>query len=669
MAEDASFLVVDDNPGDRLLLTAVLGTHWPGARLWEAGSLAEATPLLQQQRLDAVLLDLSLPDGQGTAVIAAVRAITGEPALVAVSGDDDAARMVEILHQGAADYLVKGRFDGPTLVRTLHHALDRHALLRGAHRADLMAETTAEPFVEADARGRVVAVNAAFCSLSGYSRAALAGVPLARICPASADVVSLADVAVPLGEVATVPAVVRGAAGTLHPVRARVRLTPGGGVLAFLAMPGETDRVRAALAACEARYHDMAAAAGGYLWETDVGGHFRHLSEKVREVLGFGPEELLGRTPFDLMPAEEGARLRRWWAYQAGQPFRNLEHRVLTRGGRGVWQRVNGVPVHDETGALTGYRGMATDITRERHERDRLRDREMHLKALLEAAPDPIIAVDEDGRVRSFNRAAETVFGYAAHEIMGQPVGWLMPESEAARHQDDINRYLGTGEPQVIGQGREAEAQRKDGTVFPVHLTVTDTGLETPRLFIGVVRDITQRQALEQELRRLAHSDPLTGCANRRAFEQMLEAELARADRYGPPTALLLMDLDHFKLVNDRYGHPGGDAALSGFVATVSGVLRPSDRMARLGGEEFALLAPETDEAGALTLAERLRQRVMTHPVAFAGQHIALTVSVGVAVRTAGGVAADTFLGQADEVLYRAKHGGRNRVEAAWQGP
>lgn len=167
----------------------------------------------------------------------------------------------------------------------------------------------------------------------------------------------------------------------------------------------------------------------------------------------------------------------------------------------------------------------------------------------------------------------------------------------------------------------------------------------------------------EVALRELATTDELTGVANRRQFLAQAEAELARVQRFGQPAALLMLDLDHFKRINDTHGHAAGDAFLKGFAATVRDALRQVDSVGRLGGEEFAVLLTGCESGDALLFAERLRQLVADLKVSFDRLEIAVTVSIGIASMQPADVSAAQALERADAALYRAKAAGRNRVE------
>jgi diguanylate cyclase (GGDEF)-like protein len=188
---------------------------------------------------------------------------------------------------------------------------------------------------------------------------------------------------------------------------------------------------------------------------------------------------------------------------------------------------------------------------------------------------------------------------------------------------------------------------------------------DEPMGTIGIITDITERKRMESQLRHMATIDELTGCINRRAFFSAAEQELERANRYGSPVSVLMIDIDHFKQVNDRFGHAAGDRALKATTAAIHANLREIDSFGRLGGEEFAALLPETTLAGAMLVAERLRQAVAATEVELEETSpLRLTVSLGVAERMTGETAIDQLLARADTALYRAKAAGRNRVLA-----
>lgn len=185
--------------------------------------------------------------------------------------------------------------------------------------------------------------------------------------------------------------------------------------------------------------------------------------------------------------------------------------------------------------------------------------------------------------------------------------------------------------------------------------------VETGVLWHGMMIDISEQIAEEQRLRRLSDTDDLTGVANRRKLIQRLHEEIALSNRHALPLSLMMLDLDHFKSINDTWGHLQGDQVLRGVAALCREVLRAKDLVARLGGEEFALLLPLTPEPHCRKLAERLRERIADHDFGIGQGRV--TVSIGIAEHRIGD-SRETLIHRADERLYAAKHGGRNQIMA-----
>ncbi|HEX9647208.1 MAG TPA: diguanylate cyclase [Alphaproteobacteria bacterium] len=284
-----------------------------------------------------------------------------------------------------------------------------------------------------------------------------------------------------------------------------------------------------------------------------------------------------------------------------------------------------------------------------------------HLRAVLNTMLDGLVITDDRGIVQVFNPACERLFGYRAEDVLGRDVSLLVAEPHRRKHREYVDSYRTTGEPNIIGRQREVEAQRHDGTVFPVSISIGEAEVDGRRFFIGVVHDLTQ----EVLLRRDATIDPLTGALNRRDFLAKGTAEVTRARRYGRVCTLLMLDIDHFKVVNDRYGHAAGDEALRRFTAACKEILRENDIFGRIGGEEFAVILPETKLSGARKLAERLRRRTAEIEIANSGQRFTFTVSIGVAQLAKSDNDIDKFLKRADRALYAAKERGRDRVVVA----
>lgn len=256
------------------------------------------------------------------------------------------------------------------------------------------------------------------------------------------------------------------------------------------------------------------------------------------------------------------------------------------------------------------------------------------------------------------NRAARTFYG---GDVLGKGLPDLGDASGETVRRSLAEVRAGRSGPVI------ARHRRADGGLRDVEILVGTVDHQGRSLLALDIHDVSDRVRLEDELRHLAAHDPLTGAYNRRAFVDAALREQARAARSGHGLSVLLLDLDRFKAVNDTYGHGAGDGVLVHFVQLLNQMLRASDILGRTGGEEFAVLLPQTDRAAARAIAERLRAAVEATPAPHAPHPIAITVSIGVAEVEPGEDGLDGALNRADRALYRAKDLGRNQV--AVEGP
>jgi diguanylate cyclase (GGDEF)-like protein/PAS domain S-box-containing protein len=286
---------------------------------------------------------------------------------------------------------------------------------------------------------------------------------------------------------------------------------------------------------------------------------------------------------------------------------------------------------------------------------------ERRTRAFLDTTQDGVIVIGEDGVIREFNAGAGIMLGHRPSEVIGTSVTGLMLPDVAKQH-DQYVRGAASETKRFMGGRRDIIARHKDGRTVPVEIMVSETVYGGERLHVGILRDITDRKALEAELRQQADTDGLTGLLNRRAFMVATEKAFDLARRHGRPLALLLLDADHFKRVNDTHGHPAGDAVLVELSRIATACLRRSDRLGRIGGEEFAVLLPETDEAGTIAFAERLLSDIRAARVDIGGEApLTFTVSIGIALLTPEMESHEALVQSADQALYAAKSGGRNR--------
>lgn len=287
-------------------------------------------------------------------------------------------------------------------------------------------------------------------------------------------------------------------------------------------------------------------------------------------------------------------------------------------------------------------------------------------RLLLESVGDGIYGCDMQGRCTFINPAALEMLGLAYEDVIGLDQhmifhyrrlnGSVYPHEECPVH-----------EVLVSGESKQCEDHfvHSSGTTFPVSMTVTP--MLEGEVQVGVVvvfQDVSQQKEMQAKLITLTTTDDLTGLYNRRYFQTQLHQEFARFQRSFADTALLMIDLDHFKQINDRFGHAAGDRVLQDFARLLKKAQRNSDLSARVGGEEFAMLLPDTGLEDACALANRLREQITAFSFIFEQHTIDVTVSIGCTLMLPEDERPDTALARADRALYEAKAAGRNRVVA-----
>lgn len=537
-----------------------------------------------------------------------------------------------------------------------------------------------------------------------------------------------------------------------------------------------------------------------------------YANESFSRMTGYLVEDILGKTPRILQgPDSDRATLDMIHsALKAWKPVR-VEVLNYRKSGEEFWVELDIVPVADERGWFTHWVSIQREVTEQRREQQqRLHASEMRHRAVMDTTSDAIITITADSVIESINASAERAFGYPAGEAVGKPLTLLMPDRFRAAHEAGLHRYLKTGEPRVIGKTVELAGRHRDGTEFPIELAISEMCLGGDPLFVGIVRDVTERKEAEEMLREsevrfrqlfersvdalLVHDskgrmidcnpeacrslgysreellslnirdlatnlvseeekssmkgdtlwervlavgssrangfhigehrrkdgttfhvevgvgsidyrgermvfatarditerkvfeerleyqafhDSLTGLPNRfllmerlqHALERLRSGRLKREES----VAVLFMDLDNFKVVNDSLGHAAGDQLLVEASGRFRDCLRPGDTLARLGGDEFVVLL-ENLEAGvgedevesvmgvAVGIAERIR-KALGGPFEIGAQEVLVTASVGIVISSLEEVHAGKLLRDADLAMYAAKKKGRNRNE------
>ncbi|MGC9456678.1 MAG: diguanylate cyclase [Halothiobacillaceae bacterium] len=419
------------------------------------------------------------------------------------------------------------------------------------------------------------------------------------------------------------------------------------------------------------RFERLLGALGQGVYGVDLQGRCTFINRTARRMLGVEKRDVIGENqhllfhhhyPDGRAYPESDCPISRTVA--DGQ-VRHVEEWFFRADGHRFPVDLVVSPLHEQgrrIGAVAAFSDLSARKHAE-HERDQLAERN---RLLLESAGDGIYGVDSAGRCTFINPAALRMLGFDRAEVIGRDQHALFhyrrEDGAAYPHEDcPIHKTL------QDHRAREGEESfiRKDGSILPIHLRVAP--LKDAGRCVGAVvvfQDVTERRMLEARLREMATTDALTGLANRRALLERLEAECLRVNRSQRTASLLMFDLDHFKRINDTHGHAVGDRVLVRFAELLKSNRRRTDLAARMGGEEFVLLMPDTPLDRAGELASRLRTEVLQSPLKNdSGDPVDWTVSIGgTAIRPDDGDV-DKVLLRADQALYRAKDGGRNRVE------
>ena len=373
------------------------------------------------------------------------------------------------------------------------------------------------------------------------------------------------------------------------------------------------------------------------------------------------PEALIGASLGQFVHPLDSVRVAARVAYALSAKVQNdvSECRAITRSGRHLVLAINSrfIEVNGTGAVLATF----TDMTDRAAMESRLRQSDEDFQRLMATMQDVYYRTDAQGLTRYVCPAVQRVLGYSAEEIVGRSAALFYPDP------DERKKLLDAIQRDGFVHDFPGQMTRKDGVVIDISISshvIKDergafAGVE------GIWRDISERKKLERQLLKLATSDHLTGVLNRRGVFDFLERSFSRrvqASAADAPFAVLVLDVDHFKQINDTHGHAVGDAVLCALTARISAMCRPEDCFGRVGGEEFVLVLENVDLRQAADIAERVRQTLAATPIKVDDLLVPITVSVGLAEYTEADVRATHVLERGDRALYEAKRLGRNRV-------
>jgi diguanylate cyclase (GGDEF)-like protein/PAS domain S-box-containing protein len=372
------------------------------------------------------------------------------------------------------------------------------------------------------------------------------------------------------------------------------------------------------------------------------------------QAFGLDEQQIIGRTFAEVIGAEATREIEPYVRIvkqerRAVRYERRIEH---ADGAR--WIEVHLLPHVDDTGELVASFVLVNDITRHRRAELAVRESEERLAKFMHASAEGIV-FHKDGFITDANPPLLALLGYTLDDMMGRKtLEFIAPD-----HLAKVAAVIASGQETAY----ESVALHKDGTRIPVEFIVRTMVYRDERLRMTIVRDMRDREAARTRIEYLAHHDALTGLPNRAAFMEQLELALAAARLHHGRLALLFIDLDEFKRVNDSLGHLAGDELLQQVGARITGTLRATDLVARFGGDEFMVLLPgAVDDAELRDVAQKLLAAV-AQPVPIEGRQMRVTPSIGVAVFPRDGDGAHDLIKNADAAMYQAKSRGRANAQ------
>jgi diguanylate cyclase (GGDEF)-like protein/PAS domain S-box-containing protein len=420
------------------------------------------------------------------------------------------------------------------------------------------------------------------------------------------------------------------------------------------------------VASSERRFSALLESAPDAMVIVDWHGHIAIVNAQAERMFGWRREELIGRNIAELIPSRfRGAHREHLKGYLRDAHARpmgsELELYARRKDGSELPVEISLGPLETDGGVLVS--AAIRDISARKQAQAAIREAEERFRTAFEEAPVGMALAQLDGRLLQVNRALCEIVGYAAEQLEATTLASICHPDEFASDQQELARL-------VAGEASRYRVERRyihaAGHPVPVDLSVAVVrdADDNPRHLLAQVNDMTERKRFEGQLQYLADHDALTGMLNRRRFEQELERELARSSRYRSGGAVLALDLDHFKYVNDTLGHSVGDELITRVATIFRERLRTTDVIARLGGDEFAVILPGAEKHEAVLVANSLLSalREEARIESATATHRRVTASIGVALFAGTRITGEEVLVEADIAMYDAKEAGRDRV-------
>jgi diguanylate cyclase (GGDEF)-like protein/PAS domain S-box-containing protein len=674
---DVALLNVEDEPDARDMLSRMLAMNYPGLQLHVAENGVVGLELFREHRPDIVMTDINMPVMNGIQMAREIKAIDPEAVIVAVTAHSDTSYLLSAIEIGIHHYVLK-----PVNYSELFGVLDK--ILEKI----MLRRLVAEQLEKIRSREQQLSEAQKITHLGSWEWNAASGEvvgsdELYRICGLEPEAIPATRQAflerVHPEDRETVEKTVQQLLAERQPSASHyfrllrpdgsIRIVRGQLEAAFddsgqpVSMVGtchdvtELKWAEAALRASEQRFFRIFQATPDLLSISSAADDcLIEANEAFLRELGYQRSEVIGRSAQDLGiwgDQEERAGVAR--ALSDRGELRDCEVRLRASTGREIIGLMSAEYIE-----LNGNRCILT-LVKDISERKRLDEERARLASIVESCDDAILATDRDGIITIWNAGAEKIFGSSAQEVRGTHLSSLAP---AERREEMIRLCRGAGGDRQVTQF-ETVHLRKDGRQIHISLNIsplrdadgTVVGMS------GIARDVTERAEMEENIRHQAQHDPLTDLPNRKLFMDFLALELAQARRNRKSLAVLFLDLDHFKQINDTLGHAAGDLLLQAVAQRLKGCVRESDTVARIGGDEFNVLMPDLIQTNDVGTVVGKIVGVFESPFLLDNVEVSATTSIGVSMFPDDGDSCEELVQKADSAMYLAKQQSGNAYQ------
>ena len=671
-------LLVEDNPGDARLLREMFqeaGSH--NTELTHVRCMSDAEKHLAEHEVDIVLLDLGLPDAHGLGAVRGAPAAAPHLPLVVLTSLDDELLATQALQEGAQDYLIKGQIDTRGLLRALRYAIERklmeEALLVEKKRVELQAvalEAMANGVVITNQTGTIVWVNFAFEHLTGYTAAEIVG-QSTRVLKSGQHSRAIYEemwLTILEGRTWRGELINRRKDGSLY--HEEMTITPvhnrEGEITHYIAIKldiSERRRVEAKLLLLTERLSLATGVAKLGVWEWDLASNAFTWDAAMFEIYGFPRVVPMPYAKWSAavypehLPAVEAT-----WRKAIDERSQGaVEFRIISADGAIRNVSAVGRVVLDEHANVSRVLGIAQDITERKEAEEALFAEKERAQVTLNCIGEAVICTDIWGNITFLNLVAEKMTGWSRQEAGGRPMAEVFRILDAASRETISNPMeIAVRQNQTVHLSMNVTLLRRDGREIPIEDCVSPIhdreGQATGAVI--VFRDVSAARAMAQQMSHWAQHDFLTGLPNRVLVNDRVNQAIAFAQRSSKKVAVLFLDLDGFKHINDSLGHAIGDKLLQSVAKRLLDCVRGSDTVSRQGGDEFVVLLSEVEQSedAAITARRMLELVAEAHSIEQHDLHV--TTSIGVSVYPDDGLDAETLVKNADTAMYQAKENG-----------